>query len=157
MIALAWLFSNMCFKMFPQITSMQKTYTHIGCICVVWCLFQRDPNNLLVFAPLLCNLHFTLSGGCLRLKPIFLVVVASIKYKFNKLCEKYTYTTKIYSHYLKISKQVEKLCCNWGGQSWGPMYSELPTSGLPTMYAILRWASVRFTLHSANSLISPRN
>ena len=33
-----------------------------------------------------------------------------------------------------------------GGQSWWPMYSELPTSRLPTMYAILRWASVRVIL-----------
>ena len=24
------------------------------------------------------------------------------------------------------------------------MYSELPSTGLPTMYAILRWASARF-------------
>ena len=32
---------------------------------------------------------------------------------------------------------------SWGGQSWWPMYSKLPTSGLPSMWPILRWASVR--------------
>ena len=67
----------MCFKMFPQITSMQE---HLLMLAVfVWfdAIFFAvvcRPNNLLLYGPLsLCKLHCTLTGGHQRLKLILLL------------------------------------------------------------------------------------
>ena len=82
--------------------------------------------------PILTNKHFMYSYLAIQI----LIFV-------NKLLLSWWKTLPTSSELTQGLYCATKKHTSWGGQSWWPMYSELPTSGLPSMWPILRWASVR--------------